>query len=144
MAVAITPSPWIPRVSAVTSRAIRNGSSPRVSKFRPACGTRTRFSIGAKITSWSRARESRPSTWPYWCARSALKVAASATGAGMAVVGRFIRTPAGPSVNVNAGMPSRGTPGMNPTPISRSVVGGGDTPSGQPLTIPSFSSSVIA
>src|SRR6185503_9334953 len=66
------------------------------------------------------------------------------TGAGIAVVGRFIRTPAGPSVNVSAGTPSRGTPGMNPTPISRSVVGGGVTPSGQPLTIPSFSSRVIA
>src|SRR5947208_4757595 len=33
---------------------------------------------------------------------------------------------------------------MNPTPIRRSVCGGGETPSGQPLTMPSFSSSVIA
>src|SRR6266851_838330 len=62
----------------------------------------------------------------------------------MAVVGRFIRTPAGPSVNVSAGMPRRGTPGTNPTPMMRLVTGGADTPSGQPLTMPSFSSSVIA
>ena len=83
---------------------------------------------------------------PYWRAKSVLKVAASDTGEGIAVVGGVIRTPAGPSVKRSGGMPSRGMPGTYPTsPLaSGSAAGCPGKPGTLPRSMEIFSSRVIA
>lgn len=65
------------------------------------------LTMGAKMTSLPRSKASRPRTPPYSRARLGSQVAASAAGAGSAVVWPwFGRTPAGPSVKVIVGMPN--------------------------------------
>ncbi len=64
LTVAMSPSPWMPSISAATRWAESSGSSLKVSKLRPAYGVRMRLTIGDSSTSWPRARPSRPMTWP--------------------------------------------------------------------------------
>ncbi len=47
LSVTIRPSPWTPSVSSATSSPATNGSSPSVSKFRPAVTNATWLIIGA-------------------------------------------------------------------------------------------------
>ncbi len=102
---------WIPSISAATIRLASSGSSPSVSKLRPPCGTRTMLTIGARMTFWCRERAVAADDRPYARASSGENVEASETGAGSAVAGSEVRTPAGPSVSRSGGMPSRGDAG---------------------------------
>src|ERR1035437_2469478 len=102
-------------------RAVRNGSSPMYSKFRPQSGVRWMFRLGPSMMFLLRCFASCPMTVPYAVARSVLKVAARPMVAGMAVAKSSSRlrlrkpsptssrTPIGPSSIHNSGMPRRGT-----------------------------------
>lgn len=107
---------WMPRTIWAATTEASTGSSPSHSNVRPAQGTRTKFTAGARAMLVPLPCCSAPMASPNAYAAAGSQVCAMVSAPGQAVTAlTSSATPCGPSSRCSGGRPSRASPGTLPT-----------------------------